>query len=42
MMTIIHCPACTNHVPDDTIWVARNKFYCSEECAKRSYGACLS
>lgn len=27
------CPECGNRLPDETVWIVRGKFYCSERCA---------
>ena len=34
--TYSECPGCGVEPPEDTIWVAHGKFYCSEKCVRDS------
>lgn len=35
------CPQCGKSVPEDSLWLLRQKLYCSQECAQRAQGARL-
>lgn len=30
------CPSCGGPVPEDTVWIYQQKFYCTEKCAARA------
>lgn len=31
----LRCPLCNEPVPEDSVWLAEGKLFCSEECARK-------